>query len=79
MTQNELIHVDKTPRLDPKERQFVDYVRANPGSKLSLLAGKFNISDIENFVSSIEHKGILFGENDECIEIIKENGKFKNE
>jgi hypothetical protein len=77
MTQNELIHVDKMPRLDPKERQFVDYVRANPGSKLSLLEVKFNIVDIDNFVSAIEHKGILFGELDNCIEIVKENGVYK--
>lgn len=79
MTQDELIHTNKTPVLSTCEREFVDYVRANPGSKLSTLAGKFNIVDIENFVSAIEHKGILFGELDEGIEIIKENGVYKNE
>jgi DNA-binding MarR family transcriptional regulator len=67
------------PQLTKQEHEIVDVVRANPGISLSKLRQMFNIEPniFADVLTRIEKKGVLFGEDEDTIMIIKENGVFK--
>jgi DNA-binding MarR family transcriptional regulator len=76
---NYIGRVNVMPQLTKQEHEIVDVIRANPGISLSKLRQMFNIHPayFADVITRIEKKGILFGEDDETIMIIKENGVFK--
>jgi len=65
--------------LTVRQREIADVIRARPGIKLCRLATMFNIemSELDNALTAIEKKGILFGENEGTIMITDENGVYK--
>ena len=82
-TQDTLIVLNKSekpPKLK-RDKEIVSMIRANPGISISLLAERFKVdyNAMDNILTSIETNGLLFGELNGCVEIIKENGRYKDE
>ena len=76
---NYIGRINIMPQLTKQEHEIVDYIRANPGIELSKVRKMFGIDPniFADVITRIEKKGVLFGEDDETIMIIKENGVFK--
>jgi hypothetical protein len=77
--QQTLIRLKKPdPVLTCLERDIVDVVRANPGISYVKLTEMFPLTrdQINDQITAIERKGILFGENNGCVEIVKINGVY---
>jgi hypothetical protein len=71
--------VVKHSPLTTKEHEVTAMIRSNPGIRLCKLCEVFNMeaSALDQALTAIEKKGILFGESEGTIEIIKENGVYK--
>jgi len=79
--QDTLIILTK-PEKKPKEKvdkEIVSMIRSNPGIKKCKVAKCFGMNrrQFENVIMRIELNGVLFGELNECLEIVKEGGRYK--